>query len=399
MNFDLTPEEMQFLSGFRSFCQKEIQPESPDVRLRGEIPRSHFEKLYRSGYNGLLHAEDMGGSAASYLLATHAQEILAEHCPSTFFSVGASVGLFGLPLSAWGTPEQKQRYLPDIIAGKKTGCLAVTEPGAGSDVRAIQSQVTRVSESELILKGQKAYITNAPVCDLILVLARLKDEKGKEPGLTCLIVPADSPGVSRGQKLRKMGLDGSATGELFFDDVRLSPEQVLGRSGHGFAMVMDAFLRERLALAAFCLGAMAACFRESRRFSRERRAFGRPIYKQQSVAFMLADMLTRYESARLVVHEAAWLLDQYGNAAGPVLHNGYRVDLGARMAAAKLLSSTHAREVANLAVQIHGGAGYSDEYRVSQFYRDVKIAEIGGGTSEIMQQIIARAERKRVRSF
>jgi alkylation response protein AidB-like acyl-CoA dehydrogenase len=400
MNFEFTDEEKKFAEIFRNFCKKEIEPNSVDYEEHGEIPRSQFKKLADAGFTGLLHEEKYGGSNASYSQAMIAQEILAEACGSTFFSVGASAGLFGLPIKEFGTEEQKNKYLPDIIAGNKIGSLGVTEPDAGSDVGAMKTKV-ETKNGKLILNGQKTYITNAPICDYSLVLANYFSEDGKDLGLTCFIVDMKLNGVKQGKPMKKMGLRGSPTGEIFFSDVEISPANILGRVGRGFKIIMDAFNRERLSLGAYSVGVMAACLSETRRFSKTRKTFGRPIYKHQSVAFMLADMLVKYEASRNVLYETAWMMDQYStkNEDGTKhSHNGYPVDLTAKTATLKLLASTLAREVCNLAVQVHGGAGYMEEYKVARLYRDIKIAEIGGGTSEIQKQIIAHSESKRIKA-
>ncbi len=399
MNFEFNDEEKAFAESFRNFCKKEIEPYSVEYEENGEIPRSQFKKLAEAGFTGLLHEESYGGSNASYVQAMIAQEILAEYCGSTYFSVGASAGLFGLPVKEFGTEEQKKKYLPEIIAGNKVGSLGVTEPDAGSDVSAMKTKV-KIVGGKLLLNGQKTYITNAPICDYSIVLANYSDESGKDLGLTCFIVDMKLAGVTQGKPMKKMGLKGSPTGEIFFSDVELSMTNILGRVGRGFKIIMEAFNRERLSLGAYSVGVMAACLSESRRFSRSRKTFGRPIYKHQSVAFMLADMLVRYEATRNVLYETAWMMDQFSEKKGDGTrhsHNGYPVDLTAKTATLKLLASTLAREVCNLAVQLHGGAGYMEEYKVARLYRDIKIAEIGGGTSEIQKQIIAHAEAKRIK--
>ncbi len=198
--------------------------------------------------------------------------------------------------------------------------------------------------------------------------------------------------------MQKMGLKGSPTGELFFEDVVLEESNILGKLGKGFKIIMQAFNRERLSLGAYSVGVMSACLQESRSFSRTRKTFGRPIYKHQSVAFMLADMLVKYEAARNVLYETAWMMDEFEGIKNPI-HNGEPVDLTSKTAIVKLLASTYAREVCNLAVQLHGGAGYMEEYKVARLYRDIKLAEIGGGTSEIQKQIIAHSESKRRNLF
>lgn len=401
MDFDFSPEEYEFAGHFRKFCEKEIGPLSAAADEAEELPRSHYKKLGQIGYNGLLHKRGFGGQEATLLQTTLAQTILAEHCGSTFFSVGASCGLFGAPIANYAPAALSEKLVPLLLRGDSIGCLAVTEPDTGSDVSGIKTRVTQES-GRLYLSGQKTYITNAPIADHALVLARYVREKAanQDGSLTCFIVKLDRPGVTRGQPMKKMGLRASPTGEIFFDRVELSEGDILGKPGQGFRIIMEAFQLERLSLAAYCVGVMRACVDDSRRYSRERRSFGRPINKHQSVAFMLADMKTKLEAASLLLWETAWLMDQQrvmDKKPSRLLHNGYMVDINARAAETKLLASTYARETANLAVQLHGGAGYMEEFRVCRLYRDVKIAEIGGGTSEIQKQIVAHAEYKRIR--
>lgn len=396
MEFELNEDQKAFTDEFRRFCEKEIGPLSEQAEKDGQIPRSHFKKLAQTGYTGLLHAEKYGGQQSSLLTATFAQEILSEYCGSTFFSVGASVGLFGSAVAHHGTDEQKQEYLPGIISGDLIGALGITEPDAGSDVGALRSSAIESTDDNgnkvYLLKGQKTYITNAPVCDVAVVLARLTDADGEDRGLTQFLVPMDLPGISRGKPMAKMGLKGSPTGELFFDDCPVPAANILGGVGKGFRQTMEVFNFERIALGAYSLGVMAACLKESKKYAKTRKAFGVSIAKHQAVGFMLADILTKYEAAKLYVYETAWQMDQ-------VLAAGGRISsLSAQAAGAKLLASTHAREVTNLAVQLHGGAGYMEEYLVCRLYRDIKLAEIGGGTSEIQSAIIARAEEKRVKA-
>jgi alkylation response protein AidB-like acyl-CoA dehydrogenase len=396
---DLEGNEKEAFNKFREFCQKEIAPHTAELDKKGEVPRSHFEKLYQVGYTTAMHEEAYGGSNSSYYYATHLQEALAEACGSTFFSVGASVGLFGLPLREHGTEAQKQKYLPEIIKGKKVGALGVTEPGAGSDVANIQTKAV-FKNGKYYISGSKTYITNAPICDYVLVLAVAeRPSTGSGPatkiGQTVFIVDAHAKGVSRGKPMDKLGLKGSPTGELFFDEVEVSEADILGRAGRGFAIIMSAFNRERLALAAYSVGVMAAAINHCRKYAKERKSFGKPIIKHQAVAFMISDMITKYEAARQLLHETAWLLDEAGDASH-IEHNGERVELAARTASLKLMASTYAREVANLAVQVFGGAGYIEDYPVARLYRDIKLAEIGGGTSEIMKSIVARSESKKV---
>lgn len=393
LDADLEGDDKELFHNFRNFCQKELAPLTAELDKKGEVPRSHFEKLYKVGYTGIGHEESVGGSNSSYFLATHFNEALAEACGSTFFSVGASVGLFGLPIREYGTDAQKTKYLPGIVQGKKIGALGVTEPGAGSDVANIQTKAV-FKNGKYYISGTKTYITNAPVCDSVLVLA-VAEKEGKKVGQTVFIVDAHAKGVSRGKPMDKLGLKGSPTGELFFDEVEVSEADILGRAGRGFAIIMSAFNRERLALAAYSVGVMAAAIQHCRKYAKERKSFGKAIIKHQAVAFMISDMITKYEAARQVLHETAWILDEAGHESHYV-HNGERIELTARTASLKLMASTYAREVANLAVQVFGGAGYIEDFPVARLYRDIKLAEIGGGTSEIMKSIVARSESKKV---
>ncbi len=395
MDLILDEEQIEFQQTFRKFCEQEIAPLADCIEAEG-IQKEVYRKLGSAGYLGLLHPEQYGGQGASFLTAVLAQSALAYHCGSTFFSSGASAGLAGLPISHFGSEEQKARHLPGLISGESVGCLAVTESGSGSDVASIATTL-KPQSTGLLLNGNKAYITNAPNADFALVLARYCRD-GQIPsgasGLTLCIVDLHSPGVSRGQPLKKMGLRGSPTGELFFDNVEIPEANILGRPGAGFRQTMKAFDWERLSMGAYCLGVMEACLDESRSFAKKRKSFGRAISRHQSVAFMLADIKTRLEASRLMLFETAWLFDQAAGS-GKLEHNGEILELSARASELKLMTSQYARECTNLAVQIHGGAGYMEEYRVSRLYRDIKISEIGGGTSEIQKQIIARAETRR----
>ncbi|TGJ99026.1 acyl-CoA dehydrogenase [Leptospira langatensis] len=383
MDFNLSPDEQEFTGSFRNFCKKEIHPYAEEADKKKEFPRSHYTKLGEAGYLGLLHEDEYGGQSAGLFLSTLAMEIVSEFCGSTFFSAGASAGLFGLPLKHFGTSEQKAKYLPDIITGKKIGSLGVTEPDGGSDVSAVSSLARKTGSDRYILSGQKTYITNAPNADYCLVLARTQDESGKEKGLTHFILDLHSKGVSRSAPMDKMGLKASPTGALFFEDVEIPEENILGKLGKGFRQTMQTFNAERLSLAAYSLGVMKACLDESKAFSSTRKSFGKSISQHQGVAFMLAEIYSKYEAAKWLTYNVAWEMeksDQEGKG---------NMSLAGKCAACKLFATTAAREVTNLAVQIHGGAGFMDEYKVSRLYRDVRLGEIGGGTSEIQKLIIS----------
>ncbi|TGK01643.1 acyl-CoA dehydrogenase [Leptospira semungkisensis] len=383
MDFNLSPDEHEFTESFRNFCKKEIHPYAEEADKKKEFPRSHYTKLGEAGYLGLLHEGEYGGQGAGVFLSTLAMEIVSEFCGSTFFSAGASAGLFGLPLKHFGTEEQKAKYLPDIISGKKIGSLGVTEPDGGSDVAAVTSLARKTGSDRYILSGQKTYITNAPNADYCLVLARAQDESGKEKGLTHFILDLNSKGVSRSTPMDKMGLKASPTGALFFEEVEIPEENILGKLGKGFRQTMQTFNAERLSLAAYSLGVMKACLDESKVFSSSRKSFGKSISQHQGVAFMLAEIYSKYEAAKWLTYNVAWEMEKSD------LEGKGNMSLAGKCAACKLFATTAAREVTNLAVQIHGGAGFMDEYKVSRLYRDVRLGEIGGGTSEIQKLIIS----------
>lgn len=383
MDFSLSSDEQEFTESFRNFCKKEIHPFAEKADKTKELPRSHYLKLGEAGYLGLLHEEEFGGQGAGVFLSTLAMEIISESCGSTFFSAGASAGLFGLPIKHFGTSEQKKKYLPDIISGKTIGSLGVTEPDGGSDVSGLSSLAKKSGKDRYLLSGQKTFITNAPNADYCLVLARTQDETGKEKGLTHFIVDLNSKGISRSAAMDKMGLKASPTGALFFEDVEVPEENILGKLGKGFRQTMQTFNAERLSLAAYSLGVMKACLDESKSFSASRKSFGKAIYQHQGVAFMLAEIYSKYEAAKWLTYNTAWEMEKIESEGKPSM------SLSGKCAACKLFATTAAREVTNLAVQIHGGAGYMDEYKVSRLYRDTRLGEIGGGTSEIQKLIIS----------
>lgn len=379
----ISDEEFSFLTSFRAFLKKEIQPIAFDKSV--PIDHAYIQKFASVGYTGLLHEETYGGSASSVYFSILLIEALSEVCGSSFFSIGASVGLFGKPIALFGSLEQKQTFLPKIIRGEWIGCLGITEAQSGSDVLSIETNCKEIRPGEFLLNGSKTYITNAPSADYAIILANLfvgPSQNSESKGLTHFLVNLNSPGVSKGQPMAKMGLHKSPTGELFFEDVLLEKNSVVGGVGKGFRQTMNTFNMERLSIAAYCLGVCNACLRESILFSKTRKSFGKTINKHQSVGNLLAEIYTKTEAIRAFTYQIAKEMD--------LSNSGVKItNLSQRCASVKLLASEFAREVTNLAVQIHGGAGFMDEYLVSNLYRDIRLAEIGGGTSEIQKQIIA----------
>ncbi|MBM9576415.1 acyl-CoA/acyl-ACP dehydrogenase [Leptospira sp. 201903070] len=383
MDFKLSEDEQMFINLFSDFCKKEIEPYAEEADQKKEIPRSHFHKLAQIGYIGLPHKEEYGGQNAGTFRSLLSMQTLGKACGSTFFSVGASGGLFGLPIHHFGKEEQKKKYLPEINSGTKIGSLGITEPDSGSDVSAIKTVAKEISKGLYHLSGQKTYITNSPIADDCLVLSRVQDLNGKEKGLTHFFVDLNAKGVQRSKPMEKLGLKASQTGALFFEDVEVSSEDILGTLGKGFRQTMQTFNMERLSLAAWSIGLMEVCLEESKSFASTRRSFGKTISQHQSVGNLLAEIYTKLEASRWFTYNVAWEMEEAEKSGKGNMH------LSGKCASCKLFATTSAREVTNLAVQIHGGAGFMEEYKVARLYRDVRLGEIGGGTSEIQKLIIA----------
>lgn len=386
--------EHEFLEMFRDFCENEISPNAEKWDESGTLPGDLFAKLAQVGYSGIVAPEEYGGYDLGIQMGVLSMEILSEFCGSSFFSASASFGLFGEPLKHFGTKEQKEMYYKPVLEGKKIGCLAITEPQSGSDVSSITTQAKIQSDGRILIFGQKTYITNSSIADYGIVLVRLVDESGKDLGLTHILVDLNQAGVSRGKPMKKMGLRASVTGELFFDSAIVGgKESILGGIGKGFRQTMMTFNEERLSIAAYCLGVINACMKESVSFARTRKSFGKPIHHHQAVSHHLANLYTIQESVKSFTYRIAEEMEI--NERRKKQGETQDKDLPAKCSALKLFASEKAREASNIAVQIHGGAGYMEEYKVARLYRDVRLAEIGGGTSEIQRSIIGSLVAKK----
>jgi alkylation response protein AidB-like acyl-CoA dehydrogenase len=270
----------------------------------------------------------------------------------------------------YGTEEQRRHYLPRLISGEWMGALALTEPGAGSDLAAIKTRAQRNGD-RFVINGSKTYITNGPISDLIIVFVATTN------GYSLLLVEGETPGLVRGRKLEKMGVKGSPTSELYFEDCEVPASNLIGEENRGFPVLMRCLAYDRVGMACFCLGIAKASLDEALAYSTTRKAFGATISTFEEISFKLAEMKSEIDAAELLILQAAWLHDQ-----------GKDVTVEASMA--KLYASEAAKKAADSAVQIHGGAGYFRDYRVERLYRDARLCEIGEGTSEIQRMIIAR---------
>jgi butyryl-CoA dehydrogenase len=374
-DYTITPEQVEIQKSFRDFCEKEIAPKAEKLDREAIFCTDNIRALGKYGYMGTGMPKEFGGSALGCLTFSIAGEELSKACAATYLSSGASVGLAGIPIMIFGTDAQKKKYLPDLIKGTKFGCMAMTEPHCGSDVQSLKTRAVRKGD-KYILNGTKMFITNGPIADIALIYAKTDPTKGYS-GISCFVVEKGTKGFSVGKPLDKLGVRGSPTSELIFEDCEIPAANLVGSEGGGFIQCMQSLVPARIGMAVYSLGIAEACLEESIKYATEREAFGKTIASFQEIHFKIAEMKMATEGARLVTYEAAWKLDQ-------------GIPDSTLASVAKLYASETCTKIASDAVQIHGGYGYIKEYKVERLYRDAKLGEIGEGASEIQRMIIAR---------
>jgi alkylation response protein AidB-like acyl-CoA dehydrogenase len=329
------------------------------------------------GLLGLPFPAEYGGSDADYHGMVIALEEVARVSGSMAITLDAHTSLCCEPIFTFGTEEQKQRYLPPLLQGDKVGAFGLTEPQAGSDAGATRTRAVLDADSqEWVIDGQKILITNGSVADIVVFTAKTDPEAGTH-GISAFIVEKGTPGFKAGRDEKKMGLKGSVTSELFFEGCRIPREKLLGRENRGFQQFLATLDAGRIAIAAMAVGLAQGAYERAVDYAKERRQFGRPIANFQAVRWMIADMATEIDAARMMVHRAAWLKER-----------GERYTKEASMA--KLFATEMAEHVCHSAIQIHGGYGYVREYEVERMYRDQRLCQIGEGTSEIQRLVISR---------
>ena len=375
MHFDLTDEQQAFQTSFSRFVNETLVARSERVDQEKVFPADNNADLAKMGYHALGMPEEYGGTPVDPISHWIAQEEVARGCASTFLSVGASAGLFGVPVREFASDEMKSEILPGLIRGELVGAWALTEPHCGSDAAALKTSA-RKTDRGWVLNGSKMFITNGNCADWYVVAARTDPDAG-HGGVSSFLVKKGTPGFEQGPSLEKMGCRGSPTSALYFEDCEIPSEWLLGTEGTGFVQAMKTLENGRIGMAAYGAGIAQAALDESLKYSRERAAFGRPIIKYQPVHFKLADMRIAIDGARLLGMRASWL---HGQGKCPQ----------ALFSAAKLYGTETAVKVTDKAVQIHGGYGYMAEYRVERLYRDARLGPIGEGTSEIQRQLIAQ---------
>jgi len=375
MDFRLNEEQEMMRRMVQDFAQKEIAPFVPVMEETDQFPRHILQKMGEIGLMGIPIAEEWGGAGAdfiSYILAIHEISKVSATV-GVILSVHTSVGTN--PILYFGTEEQKRKYVPKLAGGEYLGAFALTEPHAGSDASSIRTTAIRKGD-EYILNGNKVFITNGGEADTYIAFAVTDATKGTK-GISAFIVEKDTPGFTVGKKEKKMGLHGSYTTELVFDNARVPAANLLGEEGEGFCIAMANLDSGRIGIAAQALGIAEAAVQYATDYAKERKQFGQAIGKQQAVGFKLADMATKAEVARLLVYRAAWLRSQ-------------GISCGMEASMAKRFATDTAMELATEAVQIFGGYGYTREYPVERLFRDAKVTQIYEGTNEIQRIVIAK---------
>lgn len=376
MNFELNDELKMFRRVVRDFCEAELKPYATEVDETGQMRWEAVQKMADLGLLSLQVPEEFDGAELDTMGASIAIEEIGRVCGSTALSISAHNGLGLGPIIKWGTPEQKAKYIPKLISGEYLGALALTEPQAGSDLlNGAKTYATR-DGNEWVINGHKAWITNPKYATVIIVLLRTDREAGSR-GFSMMLVDTDAEGLTIHPPEKKMGLKGSPTQMLTFEDVRVPADNILGPEGDGFYQTMQTLDSGRVSIGALSVGLAQGAFEEMVRYAQDRQAFGEPIANKQAIQWMIADAALEIEAARYMVYRAAWMKDQ-------------GKDFGKIAAMAKLKASEVAEKVCHDAIQIHGSYGYSREYPVERMYRDQRLMSIGEGTSQIQRLVIAR---------
>ena len=375
MNFDLTQEQQMIRKTIREFADEVVAPGAIERDRTKAFPKEIFKQLADMGMMGLPFSEEYGGAGADTVSFAIVTEELSRACASTGITYSAHISLGGAPLNLFGTEEQKQKYLVPICTGESFGAFGLTEPNAGSDAGGTQT-TAKEDGNDFVINGNKAFITNASYAKHLAITAITDVVDGKKE-ICAIIVPTDAEGFTVIDNYEKMGLNASNTTELVLENVRVPQENLLGKRGNGFKQFLVTLDGGRIGIGAMAVGIAQAAFDRALRYSKERKQFGKTLSEFQVTQFKFADMAMKIELARTMVYKAAWLKDQ-GRA------------FGKEASMCKLYASEIAMEVADQAIQIHGGYGYMKEYEVERYMRDAKLLEIGEGTSEVQRMVIAR---------
>jgi butyryl-CoA dehydrogenase len=374
VNLELTEEQQLLQKSVREFAEAEVKPLAREIDETGRFPRDTFKKAAGLGLTGVAMPEQYGGAGMDHISYAIVIEEISGACASTGVILSVQNSLYCDPIYRFGTEEQKEKFLVPFARGEKIGCYALTEPQAGSNAAALTTKAVRKGD-RYVVNGTKAWITNGGVADAAVVYVNTQPDKG-EKGITALVVEKGTPGFSVGKEEKKLGIHGSACTELVFSDCEVPTDHRIGNEGEGYKVALSTLDGGRIGIAAQAIGIAQGAFEAALSYARQRQAFGHPISDFQAIQFMLADMATEIDAARLLARRAAWKQD-----------SGARFSMEASIA--KLFASEMATRVTHKAIQIHGGNGYSSEYPVERAYRDARITEIYEGTSEIQRLVIA----------
>ncbi|MGO1527630.1 acyl-CoA dehydrogenase [Senegalia sp. (in: firmicutes)] len=374
MNFSLNDEHVMIRKVMEEFSEKEVKPIASEIDQSERFPKETVAKMVKAGMMGIPFPKEYGGAGGDELAYAIAVEELSKKCGTTGVILSAHTSLGAWPIYKYGTEEQKQKYLVPLAKGEKLGAFGLTEPNAGTDA-AGQQTIAKLEGDHYILNGSKVFITNGGQADTYIVMAMTDKSKGTR-GISAFIVEADYEGFKIGKKEDKLGIRASATTELIFQNVKVPKENLLGAEGKGFKIAMSTLDGGRIGIAAQALGIAEGAMDESVKYVKEREQFGRAIAKFQGLQWMIADMETKINAARLLVYSAADKKKQ-------------GLPYAKEAAMAKLYASEVAMEVTTKAVQLHGGYGYTKDYPVERMMRDAKITEIYEGTSEVQRMVIA----------
>jgi butyryl-CoA dehydrogenase len=374
VNLELTEEQKLLQRTVREFAEAEVKPLAAELDETGRFPRETLRKAAELGLTGISVPEEWGGAGMDHMSYAIVMEEIARVCASTSVILSVQNSLYCGTLEKFGTDDQKKRFLVPFARGEKIGCYALTEPQAGSNAAALKTKAVLKSD-RYIVNGTKAWITNGGAADAGVIYVNTQPEKA-EKGITALVIEKGTPGFAVGKEEKKMGIHATACVELSFADCEVPVANRIGNEGHGYKIALTTLDGGRIGIASQATGIAQGAFEAALAYAKERQAFGHPIAEFQAIQFMLADMATEIDAARLLARRAAWKQD-----------TGQRFSMEA--AIAKLFASEMATRVTHKAIQIHGGNGYSREYPVERAYRDARITEIYEGTSEIQRLVIA----------
>jgi len=375
MDFTLTDQQTLFQKTIRAFCEKELKPLASKIDKEEYFPKALYKKMGQMGLLGMTVPQKHGGAGIDRVSYMIALEEISRVCGSTGITVEAHNSLGLGHIYERGTEEQRKKYLPKLTNGDGLAAWALTEPNAGSDAAGLQTTAV-LDKDQWVLNGTKQFITSGDIADVVTVMAKTDKEKGAK-GISAFIVEKDTPGFRIGQSEDKLGLRGSHTVELIFENCRIPKEQLLGEKDLGFVGAMNILDRGRTAIGAMSVGIARGALEDSIEYAKQRQQFGRPIGKFQAIQWMIAEMATEVDAARLLVYRAAFMEDQ-------------NVPFTKEASMAKLFASESAMRATVKAMQIHGGYGYMREYPLERYYRDIKLCQIGEGTSEVQHMVIAK---------